>query len=87
MALEKDVNVEAELDSVKEGLKYLQWLMTAIIIVLFIGFAGMFIATAGILIGALNDKTATYSDLIRKIDSVQSVSVIDKNSIYSVVGK
>jgi len=44
-------------------LDFLQKLMYALVVVLFIGFAGMFVATAAMLLDAWNNKTANYVEL------------------------
>lgn len=41
----------------------LEQIMIAFIVVLFIGFAGMFVATATLLIDSYNNKSASYDNL------------------------
>lgn len=46
----------------------LKILFYGIIIVLFIGFAGVFIATASMLVDSFKNKQATYQDLANKVN-------------------
>lgn len=47
---------------------HIKWLMNAIVIVLFVGFAQMFVATANLLWQAWTEKATTYQNLIDKVN-------------------
>lgn len=51
----------------KGEVKYLNNLMTLMVIVLFIGFGGMFVATGAMMIEALQNKSASYNEMTVKI--------------------
>lgn len=42
---------------------FLKWLMIGLVVVLFIGFAGMFVATASMMVDALKDNRGSTNDL------------------------
>ncbi len=49
-------------------IQYIENIMIGVVIVLFIGFASMFVGTVTVLIESWNNKAATYQDLEDKID-------------------
>jgi len=53
-----------------------------ILIVLFIGFAGMFVATVAMLVDSFNNKTATYKILIDEVSkqNIKIDSLLNQNN-------
>lgn len=49
-------------------IQYIENIMIAVVLVLFIGFAAMFVGTVTVLIESWSNKAATYQDLEDKID-------------------
>ncbi len=68
--LQKQVQSTGEdLARIKKDLKRSDIIMTAIIVVLFIGFFGAAVALGGIVTDAFRSREATYQDLVNKINS------------------
>lgn len=81
--IEEDVKQEASTSPSQEQGKVeglegrqnrLEYIMMGLIVVLFIGFAGMFVAVGQMMIDSLNDKTNSIYDLKTKIDA-QNVKI------------
>ena len=60
------------ISGVPEKLDNLSNLMNAIVVVLLIGFAGMFVATIAIFVDAFRSKQTTYQSLVDKISAQQN---------------
>ena len=59
-------------ESLPFQVRMLNKLVIGLLFVLFIGFAGMFVATAGLVINSLKDKQATYLNLIDKVNDTNT---------------
>src|SRR5262245_42836527 len=55
-----------------EKLANINWVLTVLVIALFIGFAGTFVATAGILIDSWNNKASSYRELENEVKGLRS---------------
>ena len=53
--------------AMEQEVGFLKMITTAIVVVLFIGFAGMFVATAALLIQALFLKATSYEELQKEV--------------------
>lgn len=57
-----------DVDSTPRKIKELNWLVYALVLVLFIGFAGIFVAVGQMMIDSLNDRRDSTYHLQQKID-------------------
>lgn len=63
---------------------FMHFIVLAILVVIFVGFAQMFIATGGILIDSWTHKTESYDNLTSKVNSLveqNNAKVEDKKTI------
>lgn len=69
---------------VNEEVKKINWLMGAVVIVLFIGVATMFVAVWGIILDATRFKTETYQDLVNKVNDQNYKIDVQNNKLETI---
>ncbi len=69
MAIPKNVVdlVDGKLDPLKKDVERVHFLMVGIVVVLFLGFIGVFIAATAMLIDSFRGKQASYQSLVDKV--------------------
>ncbi len=65
-----------QLQQVGGKLEQHDWLLNVLVLVLFVGFAGVFIAATAMLIDAFRGKQATYQSLIDKVNEQEISNVL-----------
>jgi len=69
--MNKPKDLETQGQVLEKKVKELNTLMVAVIIVLFIGFASMFVAVLSLVINADGSKQASYQQLITEIQRIK----------------
>jgi hypothetical protein len=62
------ITIGKKVQTLSDKLKDLNLLMIGIVVVLFVGFAGMFVATSALLIESFNSKTVAYEELVKNVN-------------------
>jgi hypothetical protein len=65
-AIDFEALLKAQADTLKDHgneIGYMKGLLIAMVVVLFVGFAGLFVATGAMMVDALNNKSTSYSEL------------------------
>ncbi|MCL5673786.1 MAG: hypothetical protein M1407_04120 [Deltaproteobacteria bacterium] len=70
--LTSDVTGRAEFQTVKESVDLLKFIIYGIIIVLFLGFASLFIAVTSMLVNSWEGKAENYQILINKVNNIDN---------------
>ena len=77
-----------ELYKIKEKMKNTNWLMSAVVVVLFIGFLTMLFMVVGIVLDAWRSKSTSYNSLIETIRSQEKNNGLSaEENIYKRDGK
>lgn len=79
---------------VKAKLDHLSWVMYGLVIVLAIGFAGLFVGVGSMMIESLDRKSASYEDLQNEVqgmrddmnDFFEAFEVVEEEQVSQPIG-
>jgi|GEM_PF-6965495 hypothetical protein len=67
MAINIDEKINIQIKPLVDRLREMNFLLMALVVVLFVGFSGCFIAATAMLVDSFNSKSASYQELTAQV--------------------